>query len=241
MFCRLQGDGVHLRDNQRGRDARDSPGLQRGHHRNMQLRVALQGPAPGDGHQRRGGRAGLRMGRLLRQHRLRLRHQPRVRGHRRKGQVAEGEDESAQQRGGEMGKFHIRVTSNCLGCNIAPRGVTYGVPAGHILLHVFPVREITENEPGLLFFFVRRSPSRPDRSDRPDRRTCFASEIVGSREQNGLPYRIPCEPFAFWWRIRNWIRGSRKRSVLRSATRSNVSSLLFIFIRVRNDKNAVES
>jgi hypothetical protein len=105
ICCRMPRNGFHLRHNECGGDPCDCEGLQRGLHRHLQLRDALQGPAPGHAERRRRRSQGLRMGGLLGQHWVRVRGQQGIRRHGGKGQDHQGEDEPPQQRSRQMGKF----------------------------------------------------------------------------------------------------------------------------------------
>jgi len=80
VIHRFQGDGVHLRDHQRGRDARGVQGVRGGRDRDVHVRH--HAPATWPVHPELcAGRQGLGVGRLFGQHRLRVQVRQVVRGH----------------------------------------------------------------------------------------------------------------------------------------------------------------
>lgn len=100
---RFQGDGVHLRDHQRGGDARGVQSLRRGPDRDVHVRH--HAPETHPLHPELGAqRQGLGMGRLLGQHRLRVQVRQAVRGHGGARSQPAREDEPAQQRSWKSGK-----------------------------------------------------------------------------------------------------------------------------------------
>lgn len=101
---RFQRDGFHLRDHQRGRDARRVQGVRRGRDRDVHVRH--DAPAPRPVHTKlRAGRQGLGMGRVLGQHRFRVQVRQDVRGHGRTGPQPPRKDEPAQQRSRPNGEW----------------------------------------------------------------------------------------------------------------------------------------
>jgi len=97
VIHRFQGDGVHLRDHQRGRDARGVQGVRGGRDRDVHVRH--HAPAAWPVHPELcSGRQGLGVGWLFGQHRLRVQVLQDVRGHWREGPQPPREDEPAQQR-----------------------------------------------------------------------------------------------------------------------------------------------
>lgn len=119
VCCRLSRDSVHLRHHECGGDARGRTLLQRGQHRVLHVRLQPSGPRrsqPQLGARRRPRRPRLGVGRLLRQHRLRLQVLQRVRGLGRARQDPEGEDELTQQRSGKSGEKTIVLYRNTEEC-----------------------------------------------------------------------------------------------------------------------------
>lgn len=110
ICCRLSGDSVHLRDNERGRDARGVARVRGGCHRVVHLRLLARGPRAAPRPRRRRRQcARLEVGRLLRQHRLRVPLQQGVRRHRRTRQNPPRKNEPTQQRSRQSGKSHSSI------------------------------------------------------------------------------------------------------------------------------------
>ena len=106
-FNSLPRDGVHLRADERRRDAFRVTRLLGGSHRIVHLRLQ---PA-------RTFRCGLGVGRMFGQHPVRRQVQPRVRGRRRERARHPLHDEPAQQRSRSSGEFFLqkkkKVDSTC--------------------------------------------------------------------------------------------------------------------------------